>query len=521
MSGDTLTKEKIAAMVADRIAEAGFETGTAEEEQGNPESTGMGPFLSPAPQPPKVFPSEVQMLLNEAGEAFSVPPSIPVAVFLALLSCLVGRTRAISPKRGWKEHGNIWMVVVAPSGLGKTPVSHAFFRPVAEQEYRKFQEWKQECERYSAEMMDFNRTKKEERGYPPKPPKRTQYYLDDATLEALGDALMDNPRGVMWRVDELSGLLSSFDKYSSGGKEGGTRARLLSSYDCQEWKSSRRDASRNVHIPAACVSIFGGLQPAMVERSFDGSDADVGFLPRFMFIRAEREKPALWTEDVLSAGSEILLRRIVDGLLAFDLMTLENGEKVPAVISLSPDAKRIYIDWYDQQAVDGWMGLSDGKAEAWAQKLKGHALRLCLLLHCLDAAIQGGDGLSPVAADTMEKALRLAEWVKENQVQTLSLFEGAKPSVSPVERAIMEAVVEEVERCGGDSLTIPNARLVELVNGKLPCPVDSRVIGKAASSLGMGSCLSGEKRLRARTVHSETLEMFRTHVSNVSNVSPR
>lgn len=226
---------------------------------------------------------------------------------------MVGRTRCVEVKRGWKEHGNIWIVLVASSGLGKTPVMNAFFRPVEGMEIRRFREWKEAIDDFNRDWMDYTRAKKEERGLPPKKPRRTQYYLDDSTVEALTDALEQNPRGVMWRVDELSGLLSSFDKYSSG-KEGGTRARLLFAYDCQSWKSNRRNEERNLHIPAACVSIFGGLQPGMMGCSFDGSDRDSGFLPRFMFIRAERERPSLWSEETLSPASHALLRGTAEHL---------------------------------------------------------------------------------------------------------------------------------------------------------------------------------------------------------------
>lgn len=382
VQSQAITPEQITALVNARIAEAGYATPPAGEK------VGESPACSPIP---RFFPFAVQQLLNEAEDAFSVPPAVPVATFLALLSCLVGRTRAIEAKPGWTEHGNVWVVLVAPSGLGKTPVAHTFFKPIAEREYLNFLEWKQDYERFELATQDFNRTKKDERGIPPQKPRRMQHYLDDATLEALGDALQDNPRGVMWRVDELSGLLSSFDKYSASGKEGGTRARLLSAYDCQEWKSGRRDVTRNIHIPAACVSVFGGLQPAMLARSFDGSDADVGFLPRFMFICAEREKPALWSETFLSAGSEQLLRQVVERLAAFELTATDSVELVPSVFRLSGEAKSLFVSWYNRQAVESWEQLSEGMADALGKNSRGMP---CACACCFIASI------SPLAKRT-------------------------------------------------------------------------------------------------------------------------
>ncbi len=477
-------------------------------------------FLPPPPPVPlEAFPPEARALLTEAADAFTVPLAIPAATLLALLSCMVGRTRCVEVKSGWKEHGNIWIVLVASSGMGKTPVMNAFFQPVEAMERRRFKEWKEALEEYNRDWMDYTRAKKEERGLPPKKPLRTQYYLDESTVEALADALEQNPRGVMWRVDELSGLLSSFDKYSSG-KEGGTRARLLSAYDCQSWKSNRRNEERNLHIPAACVSIFGGLQPGMMRKSFDGSDEDSGFLPRFMFIRAERERASLWSEETLSPASYGLLRGIAEHLSGFGLNVDERGEGKPCPVSLSSGAKALYVKWYNDLAREDWTLFAEGTVNAVRQKLKGLAPRLCLLLHCLDAAISGGDGLNLIPEDTMRRALLLAEWVKENQIQTLTLLgeEKTRPS-SPVERAIMESLVADAERIEADGWKIANSRLVEMVNGRLPVEVKPEQIGKAASALGLGACLVGERRLRGRTVSPDRMDMFKATVSTVSSVS--
>ena len=494
------------------------EKGAQEPETGREDSPVH--FLPPPPPVPlEAFPPKARALLTEAAEAYAVPAQVPASTLLALLSCLVGRTRCVEVKRGWKEHGNIWVVLVASSGLGKTPVMNAFFQPVEAVEIRKFREWKTEIEAYNQEWMDYSRAKKEERGPAPKKPIRTQYYLDESTVEALADALEQNRRGVMWRADELSGLLASFDKYSSG-KEGGTRARLLSAYDCQSWKSNRRTEERNLHIPAACVSIFGGIQPGMMRKSFDDSDENSGFLPRFMFIRAERERAALWSDETLSPASHALLRGIAEHLTGFGLDVDERGEEKPYPVALSSGAKSLFVHWYNKLAIEDWTQFTEGTANAVRQKLKGQAIRLCLLLHCLDAAISGENGLNLIPEDTMRRALLLADWVKENQLQTLALLkkEKARPS-SPIECAIMKSLVADAERIEADGWKIANARLVEMVNGRLSVEVKPEQIGKAASALGLGACLVGEKRLRGRTVSPDKLDMFRATVSTVSPVS--
>lgn len=520
-----MTEQVQAANAAEQAAAAPAEVSSFAGQEDGQFNDGNGPFLaSPPPVPLEAFPPEIQRLLIESAHAFTVPQSVPAATLIALLSCMVGRTRALQVKNSWREHGNMWVVIVAPSGLGKTPVAHAFFKPVERLESLYFQEWKKQLEAFRGDIVAYESAKKKGLTPPlPQKPNRTQFYLDDATLEGVADALAQNPAGIAWRADEISGLISSFDRYNTG-KSGGTRARLLSSYDCQAWKTSRRDSDKNLFIPKACVSIFGGIQPRMLRKTFDDSDGDSGFLPRFAFVIANRERVPLWSESSLSASSHELLETIVTNLSKFrhtncppDAAVIEFAE--PTL--LTPDAKALFVQWHDALAIEGWASsYGDDLAASIRQKLKAHALRLCLLLHCLDAALTNGDALNPVPADTMRRALLLADWIKTNQLQVLELLKNDKVRhVQPLEKAIMSAIIDEAAAIRANGWKVSNSRLVELVNGRMAMPVKPEQIGRAASGLELKACLVGEKRLRGRIVSPEKIELFKATVSNVSPVS--
>jgi hypothetical protein len=299
-------------------------------------------FLPPPPPVPlEAFPVEVQAVLEEAAAAFAAPLQLPTACFLAVLSCLVGGTRLISLRPSWKEPGNIWIAPVASSGVGKTPCATEFFKPIKRLEYEEFKRWQGEYASYEDELTLCRKERaRAKRGDPlpalPIQPKRRQAYVDDATCEALGEVLSENPRGIMWRKDELAGLIADLDKYSSGNSGGGTRSRLLSSYDGQEWKNSRTsNPARNLYIPHAYVGIFGGIQPAMLPKVFEagasGVDEASGFLQRFILIRAERERPGYWTERFLSQASTDLLTAITKVLWAWDIEYDAEGREVEKV----------------------------------------------------------------------------------------------------------------------------------------------------------------------------------------------
>ncbi len=478
-----------------------------------PESRTLPP---PPPVPPEAFPAEVSSLLHEAAQAFVVPLEVPTACFLGALSCAVGRSRAVSIKPGWLEHGNLWLCLVAESGVGKTPCAAALFKPLREAEFKRFKEWQDAMNRYHEQKQNFKRSKDGEgSGEAPVKPIRVQYTVEDATPEAVSIVLEQNPRGVLWRADELAGMIANLDRYAASGREGGTRSRLLSAYDCQEWKTNRTDAERNQYVPAACVSIFGGIQPGILTRVFEGHDVSSGFLPRMIFIRAERSTPPLWTDACLSSKSEELLYRILTRLLEWDVDMTEDGGTRPKVLHPAPSARALYVEWHNQLALESWVTPGEsGLSTALLDKLRGQCLRLCLLLHCADLALQGKNHTESISEGTMRRAILLANWIKSHQIQTWRLFatEQRARLSTPLERAVILSVVKAEKRIEELQYRMPNNEFIARVQEHLPIQAEPRSIGKAATNLGIAQGYVGHSR--ARVFNPELLATFREYVGH-------
>lgn len=478
----------------------------------------------PPPVPLDAFPVPVAAMLEEAAEAFPVPLQIATTSFLAFLSCLVGRSRLISAKAGWVEGGNLWLASVAPSGMGKTPCMAAFFKPITRLEYEAKREFDEAFEAYEAER-DFyqaqrnNQIRAKAKGkevnvaelHKPEEPKQRQATADDVTIEALGDILRDNPKGVLWLKDELAGMLFDMDKYSNGAK-GGTKARLLSSHSLERWKTARAsDTGRNIYIPRACVSIFGGIQPGVMKKVFEagagGIDEESGFLPRFLFIRAIPEAPAYWSERTFSSGSMQLLDHIAAALWPWDIERDDQGHEIDKITQVSREAKGLYTAWYNAIAGEAFIA----ENSALLRKLQAHALRICLLLHCLDAALAGTDGMAPVSSDCMRRALLLADWAKDHQAQCWRLFpSGGKEAkqASPIELAMMTVIVEHAAKIEADGWRIKFAELHALIESKMGMHgLKKDIVAKVATVLGLGLCYLG--RSRARSIPGDKVATFK------------
>lgn len=505
-------------LIEDCLRSSPFEETLPDSDDDDADGASIQRYLpDTADVPLDAFPSELQNILLEASEAFNVPLAIPAACLLALSATCIGRTRCVKFKRGWKEHGNLWIAIVARSGAGKTPVMDAFLSSIYKVQAAAWRKYKQENDEYlDAVVWHSAQLKKLKEGdaIPQKPEKPLwrQYYVDDSTLEGLQNSLIQNPRGILWKRDELSGMIQEFDKFSA--KQGGTQARLLSCYNCSPWTNNRINEGRNAVIEKPCVSLFGGIQPGKLRDVFTKSDAESGFLPRLLLIRAEKEKPALWTEKVFSYGSEKLLQRIAEHLLAFELAPADDGspEGQSVEVPVSAKAKAAYTAWFDDIETKAWAAGLDGTQASIIDKAKATAQRIALNLHCMKEALGGNGAGSAISENTMLGAIKITEWAMQSQRDTLAFMEKTSMKLAtPVELAVMRAVVNAEAEIIRDGWKITNNRLCELVNARLSVAIATSQIGKVATGLGLvARRLGGKgKQVKTRLVSADILKEFK------------
>ena len=366
----------------------------------------------PPPFPIGIFPDRYQKAIIETQKAYAVPIEIPAVALLSMAGSCIGRTRGLRIKKDWTEHGNAWFGIVGKSGLGKSPVVRAIQRPIFAAEGKWYAEYQEALKKYELKIENRKSTREKDCGKldPPfDPPTWTQLIVDDTTTEALTDVLDANPRGILWNRDELAGLILELDKYT--GRDGGTKSRLMSAYDSGAWKVNRRDKSKKAFIPHATLSIFGTIQPKALPTIFSNLDAATGFLPRFIFINAIQESPPLWTDETVSDKTHHYFELLAEGLLAFNFN--DCGE--PFIVDVSPEAKAVYQEFYNEQVMEPWVDTGAEVYEAVLAKLRGQCLRMALILHCIEAVTRGSSELEPVSFQTMQNAIRLTDCFKAHQ----------------------------------------------------------------------------------------------------------
>jgi putative DNA primase/helicase len=263
--------------------------------------------LDPAmlPEPFRDWCQDVEVRLWCSLEYLAAP-------LIVVLSGLIGRRIAIRPKRhdDWMVIPNLWGAIVGPPGSLKTPAIEEVCRPlkklVAEASERHSRDLsdhqedsaiaaarraaaRKELDRAAKARADDTKMKELARqlaeGCGDSPPDLRRYFVNDVTNEKLGELMAQpvNANGLIVFRDELVGFFKSMDR---PGHEA-DRSFFLEAWNGSGSFTFDRIGRGTIHIPHACLAIFGGIQPgplaSYLRGSFSGQDCD-GFTQRFQVL---------------------------------------------------------------------------------------------------------------------------------------------------------------------------------------------------------------------------------------------
>jgi hypothetical protein len=361
--------------------------------------------------PYRPFPvAELPVTLREYVEASAAAIDCDAALValpaLAVAGGCIGNSRALLVKRKWIEPPVVWAVTIAYSGDRKSPGYDAAVAPLLEIQMDLVDRHQEEMVRYRDEHQQWKERPKDERGEEPERPTEPPCYVtSDATIEAVGELLADNPRGLLLARDELDGWFQSFSRYK--GKGGGT--------DRPHWLELHRAGTLRLHrltrergplsVRRACCSVTGTIQPTILARSLDDEALAAGLGARFLLAMPPPKKRR-WSEAEVSEELSSRYSRLLADLL--DLTLVDPRKRRPHVLALDASAKQVWIDWYNR-----WgecIASSEGEQAASLAKLEGYTLRLALIHHVVSLAALESVELRPVGERSLRAGIALAEW---------------------------------------------------------------------------------------------------------------
>jgi hypothetical protein len=396
----------------------------------------------PTPLPeglPPVAPFDYDLLppilhrrVADIAERMQCPPDFPAVALIVMLASLIGRRCGIAPKRedNWIVVPNLWGKVIGRPGIMKSPPLAEVMRPLTVLQARAVEHYEgeqiehqagamvaAEAERVAKEairkMLKSGQTAsahelaQEAVEHDPNEPACRRYVVNDATVEKLGEILNENPYGVLLFRDELAGFFRTLERQ---GHEA-DRAFYLECWNGDGSFTYDRIGRGTLHIPGACLSILGSIQPGPLSdlvRGLRGSGDD-GLLQRFQL--------AVWP-DVCAEWRNIdrppdqEAREAVDSVIArFDRFT---------AVSLGADPGTIPIMRFDaeaQQLFDVWRAALERRLRADAEppvfgahlsKFRSLVPSLALILHLTES----NEG--PVVRLALERAIGWAEYLESH-----------------------------------------------------------------------------------------------------------
>ena len=172
---------------------------------------------------------------------------------------------------------NLWGTIIGRSGVMKSPVLRAALGPLRRRQALAMTVYASEKDLYQRQLAEYSAQKRRRRSTtaavhdhedcgiwevePPPPPVCNRYLVNEASVEKLHVILQENPQGVLYLRDELSGWMAPLEQR---GRER-ERAFFLETWDGDGEFTFDRVGRGTVHASHLCLSVFGALQPARLQ----------------------------------------------------------------------------------------------------------------------------------------------------------------------------------------------------------------------------------------------------------------
>ncbi len=411
---------------------------------------------------PAMLPECLGGWLEDIAERMQVPLDYLAAGAMVVISSLVGRKLGIYPKKrdDWIVIPNLWGMIVGRSALLKSPALAEVMKPLGRLIADAHEAYKEELAVYEIEAMvaeaeakarkknieelaqkaakTGDRSKlmeaaRTEGAEAPEPPTLQRYKTEDATVEKIGELLIENPKGILNHRDELSGWFRSLEKQ---GREG-DRAFYLESWNGTGSFDQDRIGRGSTHIPALCLSILGGIQPgplsSYVYQAVQGQQGADGLLQRFQ-LTVWPDPPKSWrnVDRYPETEAKNQVYEVFKKLDSLKVNETAKEEEIPA----------LRFDVGGQEVFDAWRDDLERRlrSEEMAPALEAHIAKyrslmpsLALLFELIDT-----EGL-PVSVGKMA-ALRAVAWCEYLETHAGRLYASAEKPVMEGARALLKRI---------------------------------------------------------------------------------
>jgi len=435
-----------------------------------PEPSEIKTELPPAPEfdAHAMLPKSLADFVLDEADRMPCAPDYIAAALIVSLGSVIGARCAIKPKRrdDWIVTPNLFGGIVGDPSSKKSPALGTVTRFLDRLEAKEAESLEQAQKVYAAELAAYEahqaaikaNMKKAATGKgdgdkmalaiadmqaiaPPEEPHQRRYKSNDSTVEKLGDLLVDNPQGLLVFRDELIGLLASWEK---DGREG-DRAFYLEGWNGTGSFNIDRIARGSLYIKNLCLSLFGGIQPELLERylaTMATSMDNDGRIQRFQVLVYPEPVPWVWRDRYPVKGAREAVRDLFDRLANFDPV-LDGAAAADDFVKLphfhfDDAAQEVFVDWCHQLNQTLIPNEENPMMPQHFGKFEKLFCSIALILHLAEGQI------GPVKADSAVRAAVWCEYLAQHARRVYGLVEAAKVTAARrVSRRIAEGKLED------------------------------------------------------------------------------
>jgi hypothetical protein len=397
--------------------------------------TGAAAGLSPWPW--AALPAVLADMGQAVAAAVGVHESMAGAAVLGCAGIALGNRVALQIKDGHGCRGNLYWLVAAPVGTGKTPALRPCLTPLQAWEAEQKPEYLRALGRWKfAEAVTEARRKnltrdatkadadprhieherdalEAELGPEPTEPR---LYVEDSTSEALGRRLVGNA--------ERMGVVSSEGRkvlaIAKGRyvENGGDLDLWLKGHAGDPHRVDRQNRPP-YDLRKPCLSALLFVQPDALQTIGQDPEARAsGFLARFLYLCPPGGAAVEYPRGTVPEATATAYSRMVRALLTLPACTAPDGAPAPLPATLHPEAFELFTDLYRGWGAELNEAAATGNAflAEWLGKLREHAARLALLFAATEAASDGAGWTGPlcVTLEHLGNAARVCEHLKEH-----------------------------------------------------------------------------------------------------------
>ncbi len=426
--------------------------------------------LLPAPMfdAEALLPAPLADFVLDEADRMPCSPDYIAAALIVCLGSVIGARCAIKPKRrdDWIVTPNLFGGIVGDPSSKKSPALGTVTRFLDRLEAKEAEKLEDTKKVFEAEKAAFEAhesavkatMKKAASGkadhvrmnaaiadlqdlQAPEEPRERRFKTNDSTVEKLGDLLVHNPQGMLVYRDELIGLLASWEKE---GREG-DKAFYLEGWNGTASFKIDRITRGSLHIKNLCISVFGGIQPELLERYLAGianSLDNDGRIQRFQVMVYPNAVAWAWRDRYPVKGAREAVRDVFDRLAVFD--PLQDGAapnddfvKLP-YFCFDDAAQDIFVEWCTELYMVHIAAEQDPLMQQHFGKFEKLFCSIALILHLAEGSI------GPVTANSAWRAAAWCDYLTGHARRIYGLVEAAKvTSARMVSRRLAEGKLDD------------------------------------------------------------------------------